>query len=127
MSTSQFLEEISDIERSTDFIKANIGRIQELQKQILGSTSSDQESNYENERNSLMVYTKDLLFKTKDRIKRIEYENVRLPPTDPNLILRKQRHEFLREKFTNILEEYRGAEDAYMRQQKERMGRQYRV
>ncbi|CAG8764704.1 3224_t:CDS:1, partial [Acaulospora morrowiae] len=127
MSTSQFLEEISDIERNTDFIKANIGRIQELQKQILGSTSEDQESTYENERNSLMTNTKDLLFRTKDRIKRIEYENIRLPPTDPNLILRKQRHEFLREKFTNILKEYRAAEDAYMKQQKERMGRQYRV
>jgi len=127
MSLSQFLDEVSDVEKSINVIKVNIERIQELQTQILVSTSSGQEDYHEKERNSLMVSTKDLLFKTKDRIKKIEYENIRLPSSDSNLILRKQRHNFLHEKFTNILEEYRRSEDAYVRQQKERMARQYRV
>ncbi|RIA82918.1 t-SNARE [Glomus cerebriforme] len=126
-ASGQFLEETSVIDQGIQKIQSNIDRIQVLQTHILVSTSNQQEDTPGRERETLIAETKNLLFEFKDRIKKIEYENIRLPKNDPNLSLRKQRHEFLHEKFTNVLDEYRNVEDTYMRQQKERMARQYRV
>ncbi|CAJ0638437.1 7733_t:CDS:2 [Entrophospora sp. SA101] len=126
-ASGQFLEETSSIEYSINIIQKNIERIQMLQTHILVSTSIQQEDSSNKEREELILNTKNILFEIKNRIKKIEYENVKLPKNDPNVSLRKQRYEYLKEKFTNVLEEYRGVEDIYMRQQKERTARQYRV
>ncbi|CAI2180309.1 19579_t:CDS:1, partial [Funneliformis geosporum] len=125
-ASGQFLEETSAIEQGIQKAVNNIDIIQTLQFRILVSASSDKEG-YGEERETLMTETKNLLLELKDLIKKIEYENVRLPKSDPNLGLRKQRYEFLREKFSHALDEYRNIENIYMRQQKERMVRQYRV
>lgn len=126
-ASGQFLEEASAIDQGIKKIQDNIERIQELQTHILISTSDQQADTPGKERESLITETKNSLFELKDRIKKIQYENARLPKNDPNLKIRKQRHEVLHEKFTNVLEDYRNVEDTYMRQQKERMARQYRV
>jgi syntaxin 1B/2/3 len=126
-ASGQFLEEASAIDQGIQKIQSNIDRIQTLQTHILVSTSYQQEDIHGKERESLIIETKNLLFELKDRIKKIQHENFRLPKNDPNISLRKQRHEYLHEKFTNVLDEYRNVEDTYMRQQKERMARQYRV
>ncbi len=125
--SGQFLEETSAIEQGIQRVQSNIDRIQMLQSHILVSTSTLIEDKYEEERENLIAETKNLLFEFKERIKKIEHENARLPKSDTNLSLRKQRHEYLHEKFTNVLDEYRNVETTYMRQQKERMARQYRV
>ncbi|RHZ79014.1 hypothetical protein Glove_152g32 [Diversispora epigaea] len=127
VSLAQFLEDTSSVEQSIKTIHSNIDRIQTLQNQILGSTSLQQESSYGDERNELLVNTKNLLFQIKDRIRKIETENARLPASDSNITVRKQRSEFIHEKFTSVLEEYRHVQDSYIKQQKDRMSRQYRV
>ncbi|CAB4488261.1 t-SNARE [Rhizophagus irregularis] len=126
-ASGQFLEEASAIDQGIKKIQDNIGRIQMLQTYIIVSTSDQQADTHRKEREGLMTETKNLLFELKDRIKKIQYENARLPKNDLNLNIRKQRHEVLHEKFTNVLEEYRNVEDEYMRHQKDRMARQYRV
>jgi syntaxin 1B/2/3 len=126
-ASGQFLVETSAIDEGIQKVVTNIDRIQTLQTHILVSTSIQQEDASGNERENLIAETKNLLFELKDRIKKIGHENARLPKNDLNLSLRKQRYEYLHEKFTNVLNEYRNVEDTYMRQQKERMARQYRV
>ncbi|CAG8532281.1 3584_t:CDS:2 [Diversispora eburnea] len=126
-SLAQFLEDTSSDEQSIKIIHSNIERIQTLQNQILASTSLQQEASQGEERNGLLVNTKDLLFQMKDRIRKIESENARLPATDSNLTVRKQRIELIRERFTDVLEKYRAVQDSYINQQKDRMSRQYRV
>nr|CAG8456439.1 3648_t:CDS:2 [Entrophospora candida]CAG8456503.1 7460_t:CDS:2 [Entrophospora candida] len=126
-ASGQFLEETSGIEHNINTIQKNIESIQTLQSVVLLSTSAQQEDVNIQKREKLMSSTKNLLIETKDRIKKIEYENVKLPKDDPNINLRKQRFQFLKEKFTNVLDNYRDVENTYMRQQKDRMTRQYRV
>ncbi|CAJ0876348.1 15114_t:CDS:2 [Entrophospora sp. SA101] len=126
-SSEQFLEETSSIEHNINIIRKNIERIQVLQTRILVSTSIKQEDSDDKEREELMLNTRNILFDIKDRIKKIQYENAKLPIDDLNISLRKQRYEYLREKFGNLLEEYRRIEDVYMGQQKERTARQYKI
>ncbi|CAG8575609.1 t-SNARE [Gigaspora rosea] len=127
MSTQGFLEETKSIEDSISTIQQNIDRIQELQTHILGSTSSMQEDALNKERSILMGNTKDLLFQIKDRIKKIGYENAQLPKTDSSIVVRKQRHLHLHDKFNRVLDEYRRIEDIYMKLQKDRIIRQYKI
>lgn len=127
MTVAEFLQDVSSVEGSINTVQGNIDRIKTIQSQILGSTSLQQESSYGDERNAIFAETKELLFEIKDRIKKIERENARLSMTNTDIHLRKQRSEFLRDKFTRVLEDYRSAEDNYMKQQKERMLRQFRV
>ncbi|CAG8499344.1 1121_t:CDS:1 [Paraglomus brasilianum] len=122
-----FLDETRVIDQRIAEIQTNITRINELQTNILTGTSSQQEATNARERESIMTHTKSILFEIKDKIKAIERENARLPRDHPELNLRRQRHAHLREKFTNVLEEYRGIEEGYRQKQKERMARQYRV
>nr|CAG8541783.1 9645_t:CDS:2 [Entrophospora candida] len=126
-SSEQFLEETSSIEHNINIIRKNIERIQVLQTRILVSTSIKQEDSDDKEREELMLNTRNILFDIKDRIRKIQYENAKLPIDDLNISLRKQRYEHLREKFGNLLEEYRRIEDVYMGQQKERTARQYKI
>ncbi|CAG8631774.1 6290_t:CDS:1 [Dentiscutata heterogama] len=127
MNIGTFLNETSAIEKNIETIHGNIKRIQSLQSNILVATSTNEVDAISNERNRLMNDTRQMLIENKDRIKQIEYENARLPRSDPNYDLRTQRHGFLREKLSNILNEYRGAEDEYIKQQTERTVRQYKI
>ncbi|KAF0374110.1 t-SNARE [Gigaspora margarita] len=127
MSTQGFLEETNSIEANISTIQQNIGRIEELQTHILGSTSSMQEDALNKERSNMMGNTKDLLFQIKDRIKKIGYENAQLPANDSSIGLRKQRHLHLHDKFNRVLDEYRRIEDTYMKLQKDRITRQYKI
>lgn len=122
-----FLDETSSIEQNIANIRANIAGIQDFQTRILGSTSSKDEEILCRERNGLTDNTKQLLIENKDRIRKIQIENSKISNSDPNFGLRKQRFEFLREKFKNVLDEYRGLENSYMHQQAERIARQYKV
>ncbi|CAG8450174.1 12741_t:CDS:2 [Ambispora leptoticha] len=124
---NSFLVEISQIEQSINDIQKNISLIKNLQDQLLISTSAYQARSFASQRDDLLNSTRTLLINVKDRIKKIEYENTRIPSTNPEFGLRKQRHQYLKEKFTNILDDYRGLEDQYMRQHMERLARQYRV
>ena len=90
--------------------KANIEKIQGFQGQILNSTSTTQEDATIRAREKLITDTRNLLVESKDRIRTIQSDNVRLPSTDPNLGLRQQRYEYLRTKLSSVLEEYRQAE-----------------
>ncbi|RIB23576.1 t-SNARE, partial [Gigaspora rosea] len=122
-----FLNETAAIEKNIETIHANITRIQSLQSNILVATSTNEVDAISYERNQLMGDTRQLLIENKDRIKQIEYENAKLPKSDPKYGLRTQRHGFLREKLSNILNEYRGAEDDYIKHQTERTIRQYKI
>ncbi|CAG8637028.1 7557_t:CDS:1, partial [Paraglomus occultum] len=116
-----------DIERDLGTIQNNIRTINSLQTSILSSTSTYQESQTSTQRDALVAQTRKLVLGVRDRLKNIATENARWPPTDPNLQLRRQRHAFLSEKFSRILDEYRTLEGGYMKQQKARMARQYKV
>jgi len=67
------------------------------------------------------------LWNAKDRIRIIQYDNARLPSTDPTFGIRQQRYEYLRTKLSSVLEEYRQAESNFMKQTKDRVARQYKV
>ncbi|GBB99286.1 hypothetical protein RclHR1_03470021 [Rhizophagus clarus] len=124
---SGFLNETTEIEQRITDAKTNIARIQGFQGQILNSTSTSAESSAARERENLVSNTRNLLIECKDRVKRIQYENVRVPSSDPNFGIRQQRYEYLRTKLSNVLEEYRQVESDFMKQTKDRMGRQYKV
>ncbi|CAG8521834.1 22259_t:CDS:2 [Cetraspora pellucida] len=133
MSTQQgiqFFEEVNSIDVGITTIQTNIDRIQELESKIVISTTSTQEDEYNKERSNLMDNTKHLLLQIKDRIKKLESDNTRLQKSDPNnanISSRTQQHLRLHDKFNGILNDYRGIEDHYMRQQKDKIIRQYRV
>ncbi|KAG9296861.1 hypothetical protein G9A89_006816 [Geosiphon pyriformis] len=122
-----FLTQMSEIDENISNIQKNISRIHDLQTQLLTSTSNYQSRSFNEERELKLQETKTLLFGVKDRIKKIEYENLKISQSDPEYRLRRERVAFIKEKFTNVLEEYRGVEDQYMHQHKERLARQYRV
>ncbi|CAG8750338.1 6361_t:CDS:2, partial [Racocetra persica] len=123
----QFFEELNSIDASITTIQNNISQIQILETQILNSTASMREDELNKQRNILMENTRKLLFQIKDRIKKIGYENARIPKSDPNISSRTQQHLRLHEKFNSLLNEYRGIEDFYIGQQKERIARQYKI
>ncbi|CAG8555550.1 11736_t:CDS:1 [Racocetra fulgida] len=123
----QFLDKTGAVEKNIDIIKASISRIQELQTLILGSTLIQKEESYRQERDGLINYTRQLIIENKDSIKQLEDENARLHISDPNYELHKLRHEFLREKLANAVSEYQDVASAYIRQQEDRMARQYKV
>ncbi|RIA88700.1 t-SNARE, partial [Glomus cerebriforme] len=122
-----FLNEITEIDQKITNAKTNIVKIQEFQGQILNSTSTTQENFTTKEREALVSDTRNLLVECKDRIKRIQYDNVRIHSSDPNFGIRQQRYDVLRTKLSNVLEEYRQAESDFMKQTKVRMARQYKV
>lgn len=124
---SKFLNETTTIEQKITNVRSNITKIEEFQSQILVSTSTTQEDSTNKEREAFVGSTRNLLIECKDRIKKIQYDNVRIPSTDPNYGLRQQRYEYLRTKLSNVLEEYRVAENNFMKQTKDRMERQYKV
>ncbi|CAG8456777.1 3198_t:CDS:1 [Cetraspora pellucida] len=123
----QFLDKTGAVEKNIDIIKANISHIQELQTLILGSTLIQKEESYRQERDGLMNDTRQLIIENKNNIKQLEYENARLHTSDPNYELHKRRHEFLREKLANAVSEYQDVASIYIRQQEDRMARQYKV
>ncbi|CAG8485685.1 8310_t:CDS:1 [Racocetra fulgida] len=127
MDIGAFLNETAAIDQNVTTIHANIAKIQKLQSNILVATSTNVVENTSHERDNLMNETRQLLIESKDRIRRIESENSRLPRSDPNYDLRTQRHGFLREKLSKILNEYREAENEYIRKQTERTVRQYKI
>lgn len=124
---SGFLNETTEIEQRITDAKSNITRIQEFQGQILNSTSTSASNSAARERENFIANTRNLLIECKDRVKKIQYENARVPSSDPNFGIRQQRYEYLRTKLTNVLEEYRQVESDFMKQTKDRMGRQYKV
>ncbi|CAG8783434.1 3295_t:CDS:1 [Racocetra persica] len=123
----QFLDKAGAVEKNIDIIKASISRIQELQTLILGSTLIQKEESYRQERDGLINYTRQLIIENKNSIKQLEDENARLHISDPNYELHKRRQEFLREKLANAVSEYQDVASAYIRQQEDRMARQYKV
>ncbi|CAI2165038.1 6348_t:CDS:1 [Funneliformis geosporum] len=124
---SKFLNETTSIEQKITNVRSNITKIEEFQSQILVSTSTTHEDSTNKEREAFVESTRNLLIECKDRIKKIQYENARIPSTDPNFGLRQQRYEYLRTKLSNVLEDYRLAENTFMKQTKDRMERQYKV
>ncbi|CAB4425582.1 t-SNARE [Rhizophagus irregularis] len=122
-----FLSETTEIEQRITDAKSNITRIQEFQGQILNSTSTSTSNSAARERENIIANTRNLLIECKDRVKKIQYENARVPSSDPNFGIRQQRYEYLRTKLSNVLEEYRQVESDFMKQTKDRMARQYKV
>ncbi|CAG8576768.1 7105_t:CDS:2 [Diversispora eburnea] len=122
-----FLNGAAAIEQNVTTIRTNINRTQDLQAQILGTTSTQDEEILAQERNKVINNIRQLFAETKDRIKEIQLENSKIPTSDPNYQLRIQRFNFLREKFGNVLDEFHEVESTYIKQQSERIGRQYKV
>lgn len=123
-----FLNETSSIEQNITVIRINITRIQDLQTQILGTTSTYDEENLARQRNEIINNIRSLFTETKDRIKVIKKENLKISSeSDQNYGVRVQRSNHLQEKFKNVLDEYHGVENAYISQQSERVARQYKV
>ncbi|RHZ83212.1 hypothetical protein Glove_99g193 [Diversispora epigaea] len=90
-------------------------------------TSTQDEETLAQEQDRIINNIRQLFAETKNRIKEIQLENSKIPTSDPNYQLRIQRFNFLREKFRNVLDEFHGAENTYIKQQSERIGRQYKV
>ncbi|CAG8485420.1 4509_t:CDS:2, partial [Scutellospora calospora] len=123
----QYLDKAGAVEKNIDIIRNNIGRIKELQTLILGSTLIQKEDSYRNERDGLINNTRQLIIENKDQIKQLEHENAQLSTLNPNYDIHKRRNEFLREKLSNAIKEYQEVANAYIRQQEDRMARQYKV
>jgi syntaxin 1B/2/3 len=123
-----FLNETIEIGQKLTNVKTNITKIQELQEQLFDNNiSTTKEYSVTKERENLVSNTKNLLVEYKDYIKRFQYENSRVPSSDPNFGPRQQRYEYLRTKLSNVLEEYHQVESNFMKQTKDRMKRQYKV
>ncbi|CAG8681369.1 14340_t:CDS:2 [Gigaspora margarita] len=128
MNTSEFLNETIEIERNIDEINLNIRQIQTIQTRQLTLTSEEQENTFSQERNRLTDIILKSLTETKDRIRKIESENINLQKINhPDVTLRENRHALLKRKFTNALNTYREIEDTYMKQQKDKITRQYQL
>lgn len=128
--TKSFISETRLIEKDLDEINSNISNIQNTQTQISISTSKKQEATLISYRDSIMDSTRSKLNEAKIRIKSLEIQDLRInrsSATSEDVELRKQRIVHLREKFISCLQTYRNIEGAYMKQQKERLSRQYRI
>ncbi|CAG8528907.1 11684_t:CDS:1, partial [Dentiscutata heterogama] len=127
MNTSKFLNETTEIERNIDEISVNVRQVQTIQTRLLTATSAQQETTFSQERDRLTDIILKSLSETKDRIRKIESENIKLQRINhPDVTLRENRHALLKRKFTNALNTYREIEDSYMQLQKDRIIRQYR-
>lgn len=130
VSDSQFLDEVSSIERSIGIIQTNIGKIKDIQAKIIASVATAQEFALAQERDQIMQATRDISIETKDSIKKVEIDTLGLRNQNPNhsdIKFRTQRHEFLKEKLTKVLQTYSEAENLYVDQRKEKIIRQYKV
>ncbi|CAG8616940.1 17328_t:CDS:1, partial [Acaulospora colombiana] len=130
VNDNQFLNETWLIDQKIDNITKNVISIREIQTRINVAVATAQESTLSQERNQLMYNTKNLLLETKESIKKLTANNKRLErdnPDHPEISVRTQRQEHVKEKFTKALEIYREVETDFMTKQKERMARQYKV
>ncbi|CAG8717246.1 6200_t:CDS:1 [Cetraspora pellucida] len=128
MNTSEFLNEAIEVEKEIDEITSYIRQVQTIQTKRLIATSAQQEATLSQERDQLTDILIKLLTKTKDRIRKIESENINLRKDDqPDILLRENRHAVLKSKFQKALDTYRDIEDSYMQQQKDKIIRQYRL
>lgn len=128
--TKSFISESWLIEKDLDVILSNISNIQSTQTQIAIATSKRQENSLISTRDSIMDATRNLLNDTKNRIKTLELQDLRISRnsiTWEDFELRKQRVTHLKEKFVTCLQTYRKIENIYMKQQKERLSRQYKI
>ena len=128
--TQSFIGETWAIEKDLDVILSNISTIQSIQTQITVSTSKSQELSLISSRDAIMNATKDLLNMSKDRVKSLEIQDLKInrtSTTTEDVELRKQRINHLKEKFVTCLNTFRNIGNLYMKQQKERMSRQYKI
>ncbi|RIA97132.1 t-SNARE [Glomus cerebriforme] len=128
--TKSFISNTRAIEREIEKIYSNITTIQSMQTQITISTSKIQETSLISSRDSIVDTTKNLLNETKDQIRLLETDDlkiIRSSTTTEDFELRKQRINHLKEKFVACLNTYRDIENLYMKQQKERLSRQYKI
>ncbi|CAB4491424.1 t-SNARE [Rhizophagus irregularis] len=125
---NEFLNETIEIGQKLTNAKSNITKIQELQAQLLDNhISTIKEDLLNKERENFVSNTRNLLVECKDHIKRIQYENARIPSSDPNFGQRQQRYEYLKTKLSNVLEDYSQVESDFMKKTKDRMTGQYKV
>ncbi|GBB87552.1 hypothetical protein RclHR1_01400005 [Rhizophagus clarus] len=128
--TKSFIGESWLIEKDLDVILSNISNIQSTQTQIAIATSKREENSLISSRDLIMDTTRNLLNDTKNRIKSLELQDLRISRasiTSEDIELRKQRVIHLKEKFVTCLQTYRNIENIYMKQQKERLSRQYKI
>jgi syntaxin 1B/2/3 len=128
--TKSFISESWLIEKELDAILSNISNIQSTQTQIAIATSKRQEISLISSRDLIMDTTRNLLNETKNRIKSLELQDIRINRTSitsEDVELRRQRITHLKEKFVTCLQTYRNIENIYMKQQKERLSRQYKI
>lgn len=118
-----FFDEVSSISDVIRQIKSNISRIDEFHSRSLGTINEDEAT--KRQLDSIIVETRQLLVKVKDRIKKIEVSNLKASPAD--LTVRKQQTGNLRQKFMDTLQEYQQVEFQNRQKFRERMERQYKI
>ncbi|CAG8503492.1 11496_t:CDS:2 [Ambispora gerdemannii] len=123
----QFLQETTSIDQSITTINKNLESIRSIQTQIIKSTSVNEEQEHTRAREPIAASTKNLLFQVKDRIRKIERENIELEYKKKDVGLRKTQYSRLKEKFTNAINAYQMVEQTYRQLQEERIARQYVV
>ncbi|CAG8529951.1 3481_t:CDS:1 [Ambispora leptoticha] len=123
----RFLQETIAIDQIITTLNENIKSLNNIQLQIIQSTSTHEEQKYTRAREPIAVSTKNLLFQVKDRIRNIERENLELAHKKNDIGLRKNQYARLKEKFSNTVNNFRTIEQTYRRLQEERIARQYVV
>jgi len=128
-ATQSFIKKTWEIEKELNLIFSNISNIQSIQTQITIATSKKQEFSLISSRDTIMNQTRSLLNTTKNKIKSFERQNLKTIKfsTTEDIEFRNQRINHLKDKFINCLETYKNIENNYMKQQKERLGRQFRI
>ncbi|CAG8513417.1 4153_t:CDS:2, partial [Scutellospora calospora] len=126
LSSTEFLNETIKIEQEIDEINSYVKQIQTVHERLLTATSAYQVTIISKERDQLTDKLIILLTETKNRIKKIESENIKFQRNHhPDAVIRNNRHGLLKQKFTKALNTYREIEDLYMQQEKDKIIRDY--
>ncbi|CAI2190568.1 18757_t:CDS:1, partial [Funneliformis geosporum] len=128
--TQSFINDTWLIENELNLLFSNISSILSIQTQITIATSNKDEMSLTTSRDSLISLTKNLLISTKNKIKSLELQNLKNVGSSSvasDFEIRNQRIIHIKEKFLNCLETYKEIEKNYMKQQKERLIRQYKI
>ncbi|KAK9764599.1 hypothetical protein K7432_007760 [Basidiobolus ranarum] len=121
-----YYDHIETIDREISTANENIHTIETLHSRTLDAASAEESDANSKQLESVINGTRQLLLGTKEKIKGLERNNLKLGPTSDAQI-RRNRHTAIKTKFMETLKRYQYVEIEYKERYKQMLERQYRI
>ncbi|KAK9768646.1 hypothetical protein K7432_000560 [Basidiobolus ranarum] len=121
-----YYDQIESLDKEIRIANENIYGIETLHSRALDSTTAEESEMNSRQLEAAVNDTRQLLIETKEKIKALERNNLKLGPTSDAQI-RKNRHAAIKTKFMETLKRYQQVELEYKERYKQMLERQYRI